>query len=178
MTSNVAVMKGPTANADDRFLKSGDSCENPCMQMPSFQKIAVPLGSLALIVFAYRNYNWQGVALAVGVLVMWLLLHFTRMLQILQRAAKRPKGYVDSAVMLNAKLRSGVTLLHVVAMTRSLGELQSPSATQPEIFSWTDGSESVVRCEFLGGKLQSWTLVRPAQSEPQPAPERPASSAP
>lgn len=178
MTSNVAVMKRPTANADDRFLKSGDSCENPCMQMPSFQKIAVPLGSLALIVFAYRNYNWQGVALAVGVLVMWLLLHFTRMLQILQRAAKRPKGYVDSAVMLNAKLRSGVTLLHVVAMTRSLGEIQSQSDKQPEIFSWTDGSQSVVRCEFWGGKLKSWTLERPQQTDPQPASESMSSTAP
>ncbi len=164
MVVNVSVIEGPAANADDRFLKSGDTCENPSMTMPSFQQVALPLGSLALTVFAYRNYGWQGVALAVGVLVMWLLLHFTRMLQVLQRAAKRPKGYVDSAVMLNAKLRPGVTLLHVVAMTRSLGILQSPSNTQPEIFSWTDGSESVVRCEFRGGKLQSWSLERPPEA--------------
>lgn len=178
MAVNVSVIEVPAANADDRFMKSGDSCENQTMQMPSFQKIAVPLGSLALIVLAYRNYGWQGVALAVGVLVMWLLLHFTRMLQILQRAAKRPKGYVDSAVMLNAKLRAGVTLLHVVAMTRSLGELQSQSDTQPEIFSWTDGSQSVVRCEFWGGKLKSWTLERPPQTEFLPASESASSTAP
>jgi hypothetical protein len=170
MAPNVARNAGFSANADDGFLKSGDSCENPPMQMPSFQQVALPLGSLALTVFAYRHYGWQGVALAVGVLVMWLLLHFTRMLQILQRAAKRPKGYVDSAVMLNAKLRPGVTLLHVVAMTRSLGILQSPSDTQPEIFSWTDGSESVVRCEFRGGKLQSWGLERPPEVTPPSAP--------
>ena len=178
MTVNVPVIDVPAANADDRFLKSSDTCENHTMQMPSFQKITVPLGSLALIVLAYRNYGWQGVALAVGVLVMWLLLHFTRMLQILQRAAKRPKGYVDSAVMLNAKLRAGVTLLHVVAMTRSLGELQSQSDTQPEIFSWTDGSQSVVRCEFWGGKLKSWTLERLPQTEPQAASESASSTAP
>ena len=164
MAVNVSVIEVPAANADDRFLKSGDTCENQAMQMPSFQKIAVPLGSLALIVLAYRSYGWQGLALAVGVLVMWLLLHFTRMLQILQRAAKRPKGYVDSAVMLNAKLRAGVTLLHVVAITRSLGELQSQSDIQPEIFSWTDCSQPVVRCEFWGGKLKSWTLERPPQT--------------
>jgi Flp pilus assembly protein TadB len=178
MAANVSVIEVPAANADDRFLKSSDTCENQTMQMPSFQKIAVPLGSLALIVLAYRNYGWQGVALAVGVLVMWLLLHFTRMLQILQRAAKRPKGYVDSAVMLNAKLRAGVTLLHVVAMTRSLGELQSQSDTQPEIFSWTDGSQSVVRCEFWGGKLKSWTLERPPQTESLPGLESASSTAP
>ena len=178
MAVNVSVIEVPAANADDRFLKSGDTCENQAMQMPSFQKIAIPLGSLALIVLAYRSYGWQGLALAVGVLVMWLLLHFTRMLQILQRAAKRPKGYVDSAVMLNAKLRAGVTLLHVVAITRSLGELQSPSEAQPEIFIWTDGSQSVVRCEFWGGKLKSWTLERPQQTEPQAASESASSTAP
>ena len=170
MAVNVSVIEVPAANADDRFLKSGDTCENQAMQMPSFQKIAIPLGSLALIVLAYRNYGWQGVALAVGVLVMWLLLHFTRMLQILQRAAKRPKGYVDSAVMLNAKLRAGVTLLHVVAMTRSLGELQSQSDAQPEIFSWTDGSQSVVECEFGGGRLKNWRLERPSADPADAAP--------
>ena len=178
MAINVSVIETPEANAEDRFLKSSETCENQTMQMPSFQKIAVPLGSLALIVLAYRSYGWQGVALVVGVLVMWLLLHFTRMLQILQRAAKRPKGYVDSAVMLNAKLRAGVTLLHVVTMTRSLGELQSPSDAQPEIFSWTDGSQSVVRCEFWGGKLKSWALERPQQTEAQPASESASSAAP
>jgi len=178
MAVNVSVIEALEANADGRFLKSSGTCENPPMQMPSFQKIAVPLGSLALIVLAYRSYGWQGVALAVGVLVMWLLLHFTRMLQILQRAAKRPKGYVDSAVMLNAKLRAGVPLLHVVAMTRSLGELQSQSDTQPEIFSWADGSQSVVRCEFWGGKLKSWTLERPPQTESLPGLESASSTAP
>ena len=71
---------------------------------------------------------------------MWLLLHFTRMMQVLKRAANRPVGFVDSAVMLNAKLRPGVTLLHVVALTRSLGELRSPKARQPELYRWTDGS--------------------------------------
>ena len=93
---------------------------------------------------------------------MWLLLHFTRMMQVLKRAANRPVGFVDSAVMLNAKLRPGVTLLHVVALTRSLGELRSPKARQPELYRWTDGSGSWVECEFHAGKLKRWTLERPA----------------
>ena len=131
-----------------------------------FQKFLIPLASVAMVVLAYRAYGWSGVAIAVGALVMWLLLHFTRMVQVLKRAANRPIGTVGSAVMLNAKLRPGMTLLHVVAMTRSLGALQSPKETQPEIYRWTDGTQSHVTAQFGGGKLKKWDLVRP----PIPAP--------
>jgi hypothetical protein len=130
-----------------------------------FQKIFLPLAALALLVFAFYRYSWAGLAVTSGALVMWLLLHFSRMMQILKRAANRPIGYVDSAVMLNAKLRPGVTLLHVVAMTRALGELQSPPDTQPEVFRWTDGSQSQVSCVFLHGKLKSWELQRPTPTD-------------
>ena len=108
--------------------------------------------------------------LIVGGIVMWGLLNFTRMTQVLSRASKRPIGFVDSAVMLNAKLKAGAPLLHVLALTRALGALQSPKDTQPELFRWTDGSDSYVDCEFLNGKLVKWALVRPAQPDtPQPA---------
>jgi hypothetical protein len=126
-----------------------------------FQRILFPVAGVALVALAYRSYGWGGVATAAGLLVMWLLLHFTRMMQVLQRAAKRPIGYVDSAVMLNAKLRSGMTLLHVVAMTRALGELKSPKDIQPEVYRWTDGTQSHVSCEFRNGKLKKWELLRP-----------------
>jgi len=139
------------------------------MQFPkSLTPVLVPLGCLALVVLAYRSYAWPGVAMAVGALVMWLLLHFTRMLQILKRAADRPIGFVGSAVMLNAKLRSGVTLMHVVALTRSLGALQSPKDTQPEVLRWSDASDSSVTCTFVGGKLSHWELQRPSQDQAAP----------
>jgi len=110
-----------------------------------------------------------GVALQLpGGLVMWLLLHFTRMMQVLKRAADRPVGYVGSAVMLNAKLRPGFTLLHVVAMTKALGELISGKDQQPELFRWTDGAQSFVTCEFAGGKLVKWELVRPEPNDDTP----------
>lgn len=127
------------------------------------QKVLLPLTSLALLAASYHYYGWRGVAVASGGLVMWLLLHFSRMMQILKRAANRPIGHVGSAVMLNAKLKPGVTLLHVVAMTKSLGALQSPKDTQPELYRWTDAGESYVTCEFQDGKLKKWHLVRPVQ---------------
>ena len=127
---------------------------------------------------AYTNYKWPGVAVVVTGLVTWALLHFSRMMQVLKRAADRPIGYVGSAVMLNAKLKKGVTLMHVIAMTKALGELLSVKDVQPEIFRWTDGTQSHVTCTFLGGKLQSWVLFRPEQTVSKPeitALETPAS---
>ena len=127
------------------------------------QKILVPLVIFGAGVLAYRSYGWPGVAVVVSVLVFGMLLHFSRMMQVLKRAANRPIGHVDSAVMLNAKLRPGATLLHVIAMTRALGALQSAKGEQPEVFRWTDGSESHVTCTFVGGKLSQHVLVRPGQ---------------
>lgn len=155
------------------FQKKASVCENTAMQ---YQKILIPVGAVVLVVFAYRGYGWAGVAVATGALVMWMLLHFNRMMQVLRRAANRPIGHVGSAVMLNAKLKPGVTLLHVVAMTKALGALQSPKDQQPEVFRWTDGTQSHVTCEFSNGKLSSWTLWRPEQ--PQDVPVEPAAPAP
>ena len=127
------------------------------------QKVAIPLGAIAGIILAFEVWGWQGVALAVGALVFWMLLHFNRLMQVVKRAAERPLGYVDSAVMLNAKLNKGVTLMHVVAMTRALGALQTPPNQQPELYRWTDNSDSWVEAEFLDGKLVRWQLVRPTE---------------
>ena len=139
----------------------------------NFQKLLLPVLGVVVVALAYRGYGWPGVALAVGGIIMWMLLHFTRLMKVLQGASNRPIGWCDSAVMLNAKLRPGVNLLHVMAMTKALGEQLSPKDTQPEIYRWTDGSASSVTCEFVRGKLVKWTLSRPqatAQEAPPPAP--------
>ena len=126
-------------------------------------RVGVPILGIGLIAMAYRWYGWPGVVAVVSGLVLWALLHFNRIMAVLKRAAERPIGYVDSAVMLNAKLRPGATLLHVVAMTRALGQLETEKDAQPEVFSWKDSSDSVVRCTFVAGKLVSWTLERPPE---------------
>lgn len=146
--------------------------QNPGMR---FQNILIPIGSVLLVVAGYRAWGWAGVALAGGGLMLWLLLHFTRLMHVLKRAADSPLGYVGSAVMLQAKLRPGMTLMHVVALTRALGEQLSPPDSQPELFRWTDPSDSSVTCEFLQGKLVRWELRRPEpESIPRPGlPPRP-----
>ena len=52
-------------------------------------------------------------------------------------------GYVGSAVMLNARLKPGVNLMHVMAMTQSLGErlsAKTPSRGVP-----LDGRNPIAR---------------------------------
>lgn len=127
----------------------------------NFNKILAPAAILIFTIGAWQAFQWAGIALATGGVVMWILLHFTRMVTILKKAADRPIGHVASAVMLNAKLKKGATLMHVIAMTRSLGELLSEKDTQPEVYCWTDNGQSHVTCTFAGGKLSTWTLARP-----------------
>lgn len=104
-------------------------------------------------------------AVSTGAVVMWILLHFTRMVTVLSRASNRPVGHVSSAVMLNAKLKKGVNLMHVIAMTKSLGVRLSEENAQPEIFKWTDSGDSFVICTFKAGKLQTWDMTRPQVTE-------------
>lgn len=131
----------------------------------NLRNILVPLGLIVLMFAAFRSAGWPGVAAVAGGILMWGLLHFTRLMSVMKKAANRPMGYVGSAVMLNAKLKPKVPLVHVVAMTRSLGERLSEEGQTPEIYRWTDGSHSHVTCEFVGGRLMKWTLQRPVQDE-------------
>lgn len=118
---------------------------------------------------SYQRFGWPGVALVAGGIVFWMLLHFTRMMTVLKRAASAPMGHVASAVMLNAKLKPGATLLHVTAMTKSLGLLQSEKDAQPEVYRWQDTGGSHVTCTFVGGKLTEHALWRPAPEPDTPA---------
>ncbi len=131
----------------------------------NFNKILAPVAIVVFTVGAWHAFQWAGIALAAGGVVMWILLHFTRMVTILKKAANRPIGHVSSAVMLNAKLQKGATLMHVIAMTKSLGELLSEKDTQPEVYRWTDAGQSHVTCTFVGGKLSDWAMKRQASEE-------------
>jgi hypothetical protein len=135
----------------------------------NLQRLFIPLLVVAVLWAAWRAYGWGGVALAAGGVLMWVLLHFTRVMTVLKRAANRPVGWVGSAVMLNARLKPGQTLLHVIALTRALGERLSPEDTQPEVYCWTDNGGSSVTATFVQGRLTQWEMRRPPDDgETQP----------
>lgn len=111
----------------------------------------------AALAAGYAGYGWPGVALAITVIVFWLLLQFSRALRTMQRAGRSPVGHVKSAVMLNAKLRSGMTMLQILPLT---GSLAQPVEGAEETFRWRDAGGASVRVEFVGGRLQRWALER------------------
>ncbi len=125
-------------------------------------------GLAALAVAAgWWGYGWPGVVMAISVVVFWLLLQFSRAMRAMKTAATAPKGRVDSAVMLNAKLKPGLTLMQVIALTQSLGERVNDS---PETWAWVDDGDSRVSLVFHGAKLQSWQLTRPEPEVQAPTP--------
>lgn len=119
--------------------------------------------SLALLALAagWLSHGWPGLALAATVITFWLLLQFNRTLRIMKNTGRAPVGHVPSVVMLNAKLKPGMPMLDVIAMTRSLGR---PVVQSPDTYSWADqgGLELVV--SFDDGRCKSWQLVRPVQT--------------
>lgn len=129
----------------------------------NFQRFLVPLLVIGLLAMAWHNWGWPGVAAAGGGVLMWLLLHFTRLMTVMKRAAEKPLGWVASAVMLNAKLKPGMSLMHVIGLTRALGEQVSAEGEQPERYRWTDNGQSSVTVRVHQGKVLDWELVRPPE---------------
>jgi len=118
------------------------------------------LAFVALIA-GWFGYGWPGLALAFTVIVFWLLIQFNRSVRVMRDAADAPIGHVPSAVMLHAKLRTGLPMLQVVKLTKSLGKRLSES---PEVWAWADESGAEVRIVFDKGVCTSWTLNRPEEA--------------
>ncbi len=120
------------------------------------------LAAVALAI-GYLQWGWPGVALAVTMIVFWLLLQFSRALRVLRRAGQAPVGHIDSAVMLHSKLQHGLRLPQILALTRSLGIKRDGG---PEVFEWRDAGGDAVRVELVGGKLARWELQRADAAPP------------
>jgi hypothetical protein len=122
------------------------------------------LAALALLV-GYASGGWQGVVLALTIVVFWLVLQFSRTLRVMRSAAQSPVGRIPNAVMFATKLHIGLPLLDVIGRTQSLGQRVSEA---PEIYAWIDAGGDAVRVTFESGRLARWELVR-ATSAPDDA---------
>ncbi len=119
----------------------------------------------AALVAGWFAYGWQGLVLAVTAIVFWLLLQFSRALRAMRKAASAPVGRVASAVMLHSRLREGMTLVQVLALTGSLGERVAPPAEgAEESWRWRDAGEASVTIHLRGGQTRHWALQRPDDS--------------
>lgn len=138
--------------------------------------------ALAVLAVAvgFASYGWPGVVLAVTVVVFWLLLQFSRALRVMRRAAGRPVGSVDNAVMLQARLKPGLQMLQVLPLTGSLGrrvDEGGPQATH-EVFEWADTAGDRVRVELQAGRVSHFELLRHAGADEDDRPASQADSAP
>ena len=113
--------------------------------------------AVAAVAVAYAGYGWPGVLLATTLIVFWLLLQFSRALRALRLASARPVGAVASAVMLHSKLRTGLRLPQVLALTHSLGRRVVDA---PETYAWADEGGDEVQVELRKGRVSAWRLRR------------------
>jgi len=111
------------------------------------------------VALAWQQYGWQGALFALSAVVFWLLLQFNRVMRTMRAAGQAPVGRVDSAVMLNAKLKPGMSMLQVVGLTKSLGRKLGEGEDD---WAWSDEGGSTVRLHFARGKLARFELERPA----------------
>ena len=122
----------------------------------------------AALVGGWWAYGAPGVALAVTVVVFWLLLQFSQAMRTLRIASQRPVGVVPSAVMLNARLHAGLRLPQVLRLTLSLGRRVSGTPGEEEVLAWADEAGHEVQVTLLAGRVQQWQLQRAeAPAEPQ-----------
>lgn len=116
--------------------------------------LGLPLALLALFGGGWLM-GWQGVVLAMTLIVFWLLLQFRALMKVMSAAKDTPLGHVESAVMLNTRLHEGMKLLQVLSLTKSLGV-----KCGPEAYVWTDTGGDSVEVTLHKGKVASWTLKR------------------
>lgn len=117
------------------------------------------LAALAVAI-GYWVYGWPGVALAVSVIVFWLLLQFSRALRAMRAAAQAPVGRVASAVMVHAALHKGQRLMELIRRTRSLGQRVENAVAGREVFAWSDDSGARVTVMLQDGRVVDWVLDR------------------
>lgn len=120
--------------------------------------------TLALMALAagWTGYGWPGVAMAGTVIAFWLILQFNRVVRVMRNANETPVGHVVSVVMLNAKLKVGMPMIQVVALTRSLGKKVPHTA---ETYLWTDAGGLELIVTFDNGRCKNWELKRPVQMD-------------
>ena len=113
------------------------------------------------IAVGYVQWGWPGVVLGISVVAFWMLLQFSRAMRVMRQASQAPVGHVPSAVMLHAKLNTGMRLLEILPLTRSLGQ---KLADEPETFAWADEAGDRVVVELRGGRCSAFRLERATSS--------------
>jgi len=130
----------------------------------------------ALFTFAaWRAYDLAGLAFAASAIVFWLLLQFNRAVRVMKNAADSPVGRIPSAVMFQAGLTRGMTMLQIVTKTRSLGRKVPGS---DDDWRWSDDGGASVVLHLERGRLVRWQIERSGEAQAAPSPPADGSDPP
>jgi hypothetical protein len=110
----------------------------------------------AAVLAGWWGWGWQGLVLAVTLIVFWMLLQFGRATRVLQNAARRPMGQIDSVVMMQARLEPGMQMPEVLAISGSLG-LQQGGRDE---WLWSDVGGNDIVVTFRRGIVIRWAIAR------------------
>lgn len=124
--------------------------------------LGIPLALAALFGGGWL-LGGKGVVLALTAIVFWLLLQFSRLMRLMQRAGSAPLGRVESAVMLQAKLREGMKLAELLAVSGSLGERVEG---QSGCYRWRDAGGAWLDVQLERGRVRRWQLQRAEDATP------------
>lgn len=124
--------------------------------------------AVVAVALGWVQWGWKGALLALSAVVFWLLLQFTRALRAMRAAGGAPVGQVASAVMLQARLKTGMRLMDVILLTQSLGEkpVVAPAEAGTEVFRWCDTSGAAVTVTLRRGRVTGWDFSRPDAVSP------------
>jgi hypothetical protein len=129
------------------------------------------------VVMGWWSYGWPGLALALTLIVFWLILQFNRATRVMRNAGQRPVGQVDSVVMTQSRLEPGMTMLDVLPLTGSLGIKRN----HRDEWQWSDAAGNDLVLIFRRDVLVRWEVARALddddESEPTQASPGSASAA-
>jgi hypothetical protein len=129
----------------------------------------------AAVLAGWWAWGWQGLILALTLIVFWLLLQFRRATRALHNAARRPIGQVDSVVMMQSRLEPGMQMAELLQISGSLG-LQQGGRDE---WLWADAAGNEILVTLRRAVVIRWAIGRPdgAESDAEPgaaAPQDPA----
>ena len=122
------------------------------------EETRLSVGSIA----AWQAYGIHGLAFAASAIVFWLLLTFNRAVRVMRNAGEARVGRIENAVMFHAGLARRMTMLQVLARTKSLGRKVEGS---DDDWRWSDDGGASVVLHFEHGKLVRWGIERAPEPE-------------
>lgn len=111
--------------------------------------------ALAALVAGGWALGWQGVLMVLSVVILLLLIQFTKLMRTMNRVGAAPVGQTPSCLMLNSRLHAGLPLLQVLDLAGSLGEKDD------SVYRWRDPGGDEIRLRFdAASRLVDWTFTR------------------